>query len=61
MHNFYWQNGYGAFSVNPAQLDRVIAYTKRQHEHHAPKSYQDEYRAILKKYKVDYDERYVWD
>ncbi len=59
--NFYWQNGYGAFSVNPAEVDRVIAYIANQHEHHRKKTFQEEYRAFLKKYKVEYDERYVWD
>ncbi|MBM3404668.1 MAG: IS200/IS605 family transposase [Bacteroidetes bacterium] len=59
--NFYWQDGYGAFSVNPAEVERVIAYIDNQHEHHSKRSFQKEYRACLKKYKVDYDERYVWD
>jgi REP element-mobilizing transposase RayT len=57
--NFYWQDGYGAFSVNPADIDRVIAYIANQKEHHSKKSYQVEYRAFLKKYEVEYDERYV--
>lgn len=59
--NFYWQNGYGAFSVNPAQVDRVIAYIANQHAHHDRKNFQDEYRYFLKKYDIEYDERYVWD
>jgi putative transposase len=59
--NFYWQDGYGALSVNPAELDRVIAYISNQHEHHRKKTFQDEYRGFLKKYEVTYDERYVWD
>ena len=59
--NFYWQNGYGAFSVNPSQVDNVIAYINNQHKHHNKQTFQDEYRAILKKYEVEYDERYVWD
>ncbi|MEO6904176.1 MAG: IS200/IS605 family transposase [Bacteroidia bacterium] len=59
--NFYWQNGYGAFSVNPSQVDTVTAYIANQHEHHSKKSFQEEYRLFLKKYKVEYDERYVWD
>jgi putative transposase len=59
--NFYWQGGYGAFSVNAAELDVVIRYIERQHEHHEKKSFQDEFRAFLKKYNVEYDERYVWD
>ena len=59
--NFYWQDGYGAFSVNPSEIDKVIDYIARQHEHHSRKGFQDEYRAFLKKYLVEYDERYVWD
>ncbi|CAN5341327.1 IS200/IS605 family transposase [soil metagenome] len=59
--NFYWQNGYGAFSVNPAEVDTVINYIANQKEHHKTKTFQDEYRAFLKKYHVEYDERYVWD
>jgi putative transposase len=61
LSNFYWQDGYGAFSVNPADIDRVIAYIAYQKEHHSKITFQDEYRAILKRYKVEYDERYVWD
>lgn len=61
LKNFYWQNGYGAFSVNPSEIDKVIAYIENQKEHHKKKTFQDEYRAFLKKYKVEYDERYVWD
>jgi putative transposase len=59
--NFYWQDGYGAFSVNPSQVDIVIAYIKNQHEHHSKKTFQHEFRTFLKKYKVEYDEKYVWD
>ena len=59
--NFYWQDGYGAFSVNPTETETVIDYIANQHEHHSKRTFQDEYRAFLKKYKVDYDERYVWD
>lgn len=61
LKNFYWQNGYGAFSVNPSQIDIVIRYIQNQHEHHRKKTFQDEYRAFLKKYKVEFDERYVWE
>lgn len=56
-NNFYWQDGYGAFSVNPSQVDAVIQYIARQHEHHQTKTFQEEYRAFLRKYEVDYDER----
>lgn len=59
--DFYWQDGYGAFSVNPKGVDRVIRYITNQKQHHAKKSFQDEYRKILKEYQVEYDERWVWD
>jgi len=61
LHNFYWQDGYGAFSVNYKGVDRVSAYIANQHAHHNKKTFQDEYRSLLEKYKVEYDERYVWD
>ncbi len=59
--NFYWQDGYGAFSVNPSEVEIVINYIANQKEHHSKKTFQDEYKAFLKKYEVEYDERYVWD
>ena len=59
--NFFWQNGYGAFSVNPSEIDVAAAYIENQCEHHKTRSFQDEYRAFLKKYDVAYDEQYVWD
>jgi putative transposase len=61
LKNFYWQDGYGAFSVNPAEVDIVIKYIANQKKHHGKKTFQDEYRAFLKKYRVEFDERYVWD
>ncbi len=59
--NLYWQDGYGAFSVKPSEIDTVIAYIANQHEHHRKKTFQEEYRMYLKKYNVEYNERYVWD
>lgn len=59
--NFYWQDGYGGFSVSPRHVDQVIAYIDNQKEHHRKKTFQEEYRVILKRYKIEYDERYVWD
>jgi len=59
--NFYWQDGYGAFSVSPTQTDIIVNYISNQELHHKKKTFQEEYRAFLKKYKMDYDERYVWD
>ena len=59
--NFYWQSGYGAFSVSPKQVDTVVKYIATQKEHHSKKTFQQEYLDFLKQYNVDYDERYVWD
>ncbi len=59
--NFYWQDGYGAFSVTPSDVDKVIEYIANQHQHHSTITFQDEFRGYLNKYKVEYDERYVWD
>lgn len=59
--NFYWQDGYGIFSVNPSETDVVVNYIINQMEHHKKVSFQDEFKAFLKKYKVEYDEKYVWD
>lgn len=59
--NFYWQGGYGAFSVSPSKTGIVSNYIDNQVEHHQKITFQDEYRAFLKKYNIVYDERYVWD
>jgi len=61
LQNFYWQDGYGAFSVNPSETDAVINYIANQKAHHGRNTFQDEYRMLLNKYQVEYDERYVWD
>jgi putative transposase len=59
--SFSWQRGYGAFSVGPSDLDALLHYIDTQEEHHRTRTFQDEYRAFLKKYGISYDERYVWD
>ncbi len=59
--NFYWQDGYGAFSVNPAEVETVIRYIANQRAHHSTKSFRQEFLGFLKKYKVEYNARYVWD
>ena len=54
--DFYWQRGYGMFSVGPAQRDEAEDYVRDQQEHHRSKSYQDEFRAFLQRYDVEYGE-----
>jgi REP element-mobilizing transposase RayT len=58
---FYWQRGYGAFSVSPSQLQAVLEYVESQEVHHRTRSFQEEYRDFLGKYGIEFDERYVWD
>lgn len=60
-HNFYWQGGYGAFSVSPKDVDKVKIYIANQHIHHRSESFQDEFRRILSDNDVGYDERYIWE
>ena len=59
--HFHWQNGYGAFSVSQSNVEGVRKYIRDQEEHHERISFQDEFRAFLRRYEVEYDERYVWD
>jgi len=61
LENFFWQDGYGAFSVNPHEVDIVVQYIKNQHEHHKKKGFKEEYIAFLEKYNIEYTEAYVWD
>ena len=58
---FAWQRGYGMFSVGPTNTEAVEAYIRNQHEHHRNMSFQEEFRAFLDRYGIDYDEQYVWD
>ena len=58
---FHWQNGYGAFSVSPVHVDALTEYIRSQDEHHKTETFQDEFRRLLRKYGVEFDERYVWD
>jgi putative transposase len=57
---FAWQDEYGAFSVSVSQLDKTIEYIKGQKAHHHKMTFQDEFVALLKKHRIEYDERYLW-
>ena len=58
---FYWQSGYGAFSVSPSMVHSVKRYIANQEEHHRTMTFQEEFRKILEKHGIEFDERYVWD
>jgi REP element-mobilizing transposase RayT len=57
---FAWQEEYGTFSVSVSQLDKTIAYIKGQETHHRKMTFQEEFLALLKKHRIEYDERYLW-
>src|SRR4051812_1239946 len=57
---FEWQNGFGAFSVSMSSLGAVTGYIADQPRHHASLSFQDEFRALLRKHGLTWDERYLW-
>lgn len=60
-HDFYWQSGYGAFSIGPFDVARVQEYIQTQQQRHQSETYQDEFRRLCAKYGLEIDERYVWD
>jgi REP-associated tyrosine transposase len=61
LQDFGWQNGYGIFSIGFSQIADVKNYIARQEEHHRRISFQDEFRSLLERYQIEFDERYVWD
>jgi REP element-mobilizing transposase RayT len=58
---FHWQSGYGAFSVSQSDADVVANYVTNQEQYHRKMTFQDEYRKLLEKYRVNFDEKYLWD
>jgi len=60
MGRFSWQEGFGAFSYSRSQLGTVIRYIENQQRHHAKKSFREEYVALLEKFGVEYDQRYIF-
>ena len=61
LRDFSWQSGYGVFSVSASNLETVERYIANQEEHHKKTTFQDEYRAFLKRHSIPWDEKYVWD
>ena len=56
---FNWQEGFGALSYSRSQLDTVIRYVMNQQRHHRSRSFRDEYLKLLRRFDVQFDERYV--
>jgi REP element-mobilizing transposase RayT len=57
---FSWQEGFGAFSYSRSQLGTVIRYIENQQQHHAKRSFREEYIGLLERFGVDYDRRYIF-
>jgi putative transposase len=59
--DFYWQNGYGAFSVSPSNIEAVTRYIANQEKNHRRRDFKDELRELLRANGMEWDERYLWD
>ena len=60
LRRFNWQEGYAAFTVSKSNIPDVVRYIKNQREHHRKRTFQDEYRELLRLNGIEYDERYIW-
>ncbi|MGQ0829946.1 MAG: IS200/IS605 family transposase [Bacteroidota bacterium] len=58
---FQWQTGFGAFSYSHSQLDTIIEYIDNQEHHHERRTFKDEYMVLLQKFKIDYDDQYLFE
>lgn len=58
---FSWQEGYGVFSYSQSHIDRVVKYVLNQEKHHQKSSFRQEYLALLEKFEIAFDEKYVFD
>ena len=58
---FAWQEGYGAFSYSKSQVDAVFNYIKNQEEHHKRSTFQEEYKAFLDKFQIEYKDKYLFE
>ncbi|MGB4413511.1 MAG: IS200/IS605 family transposase [Paludibacter sp.] len=58
---FAWQDGYGAFTYSKSHIDAVVKYVLIQPEHHKKQSFKDEYLLLLKKFEIEFDEKYLFE
>ena len=61
LSSFFWQGGYGAFSISPGHVEDLKRYIANQEEHHKKETFQEEFRRLLRLYGIEFDEKYVWD
>ena len=58
--DFSWQNGYGAFSAGPSEIERIKRYIANQKIHHGTQSFEDEFVELLQVHEIEFDRRYLW-
>jgi REP element-mobilizing transposase RayT len=58
--SLWWQNGYGAFTVSHSGLDAVREYILNQEERHRTRGFEEEFRALLRKHEIEFDEDGLW-
>jgi len=59
LSKFAWQDGYAVFTVNKSIVHSVVDYINKQREHHSSKTFEMEYRELLERHEIDFDERYL--
>src|SRR5690606_27837136 len=58
---FFWQDGFGAFTYSKSHIDKVVKYIMNQPEHHKKQTFRDEYLLLLKKFEIEYDPKYLFE
>ncbi|MBL8007647.1 MAG: IS200/IS605 family transposase [Ignavibacteria bacterium] len=61
LKKFSWQEGYGAFSYSHSHIENVYKYILNQEKHHRKKTFREEYYEFLKKYEIEYNEKYLFE
>ena len=57
---FEWQEGYGIFSYHQSLVGTVFKYIQNQEKHHRVQTFGDEYLRLLKEFKIEFDEQYIF-
>jgi len=58
---FEWQEGYGSFSYSHSHISNVYDYILNQEKHHAKKTFKEEYLEFMKKFEIEYDDKYLFE
>jgi REP element-mobilizing transposase RayT len=58
---FNWQEGYGVFSYSHSHIDAVVKYILNQEIHHQKRTFKQEYHELLEKFRIPYEERFLFE